>query len=94
MSGGEKTWIEDSMTKAIALYLASSSGRRYEATFSDEKDGALDPTKKKEFFAAMRRAMELGGYRNLFTITQTPELQSMADAVIRLERGKVEIIIQ
>ncbi len=92
MSGGEKTWIEDSMTKAIALYLASTSGRKYDATYSDEKDGALDPAKKKEFFAAMRRAMELGGYRNLYCITQTPELQAMADAVIRLEQGRVEVI--
>jgi exonuclease SbcC len=29
MSGGERTWIEASLTRAIALYLAQHSGRRY-----------------------------------------------------------------
>ena len=94
MSGGERTWIEDSLTKAISLYSATASGRRFEVTYSDEKDGALDPLKKREFFAAKRKAMELGGYRNEICITQTAELASMADAVITLENGTIAVTPQ
>jgi len=94
MSGGERTWIEDSLTKAISLYSAAASGRRFEVTYSDEKDGALDPLKKREFFAAKRKAMELGGYRNEICITQTAELANMADAVITLENGGIAVTPQ
>jgi DNA repair protein SbcC/Rad50 len=94
MSGGERTWIEDSLTKAISLYSATASGRRFEVTYSDEKDGALDPLKKREFFAAKRKAMELGGYRNEICITQTAELANMADAVITLGNGGIEVTTQ
>jgi exonuclease SbcC len=91
MSGGERTWIEDSLTKAISLYSATASGRRFEATYSDEKDGALDPLKKREFFAAKRKSMELGGYRNEICITQTAELANMADAIITMADGGIEV---
>lgn len=94
MSGGERTWIEDSLTKAISLYSATASGRRFEVTYTDESDGALDPLKKREFFAAKRKAMELGGYRNEICITQTAELANMADAVITLENGSIEVTPQ
>jgi DNA repair protein SbcC/Rad50 len=33
MSGGERIWINQALTRAIALYLARSSGRRYETLF-------------------------------------------------------------
>jgi exonuclease SbcC len=94
MSGGERTWIEDSLTKAISLYAATASGRRFEVTYTDESDGALDPLKKREFFAAKRKAMELGGYRNEICITQTHELVGMADTVITLGNGGIEVTPQ
>jgi exonuclease SbcC len=85
LSGGEKTWVEEAITRAICLHRASSSGIHYECIFSDEKDGALDPEKKKEFFDMKQRVLELGGYVNEFCITQTDSLLSRADAVIELE---------
>jgi len=47
MSGGERTIIESCLTRAIALYLAQNSGRKYSTLFSDEADGALDPDRKR-----------------------------------------------
>ncbi|MCX5814963.1 MAG: AAA family ATPase [Proteobacteria bacterium] len=86
LSGGEKTWVEEAITRAICLYRANLSGIRYECIFSDEKDGALDTEKKKEFFDMKKRVLELGGYKNEFCITQTDALLSRADAVIELKR--------
>ena len=85
MSGGERTIIEACLTRAIALYLVQSSGRRYSTLFSDEADGALDPDRKRAFMAMKREVLQLGGYEREFFISQTPELAAMADAVIDLD---------
>jgi len=85
MSGGERTWVEACLTRAIALYLAQYTGRRYTTLFSDEADGALDPERKRMFMAMKREVLRLGGYEREFFISQTPELTAMADAVIDLD---------
>ncbi len=90
MSGGERVWIDGALTRAIALYLAQNSGRRYETLFSDEADGALDPQRKRMFMSMKREVVRLGGYQQEFFVSQTPELTAMADAVIDLDRLAVE----
>src|SRR5262245_10347080 len=86
MSGGERTWTNESLTRAIALYLVQNSGRRYETLFSDEADGALDPERKRMFIATKREVLRLGGYRKEFFVSQTPELTAAADAIIDLDK--------
>lgn len=84
MSGGEKVWINECLTRAIALYLAQSSGRQYLTLFSDEADGPLDPDRKRMFINMKRKVLELGGYEQEFFVSQTPDLWQMADKVIHL----------
>jgi len=85
MSGGERVWINECLTRAVALYLAQHSGRRYTTLFSDEADGALDPERKRMFMAMKREVLRLGGYEREFFVSQTPELTAMADVVIDLD---------
>jgi exonuclease SbcC len=85
MSGGERVWVNESLTRAVALYLAQHSGRRYTTLFCDEADGALDPDRKRMFMAMKREVLRLGGYEREFFVSQTPELTAMADAVIDLD---------
>ena len=85
MSGGERVWINECLTRAVALYLAQHSGRRYATLFSDEADGPLDPDRKRMFMAMKREVLRLGGYQREFFVSQTPELTAMADAVIDLD---------
>jgi exonuclease SbcC len=85
MSGGERVWINECLTRAVALYLAQHSSRRYATLFSDEVDGALDPERKRMFMAMKREVLRLGGYQQEFFVSQTPELTAMADAVIDLD---------
>lgn len=82
MSGGERVWINEALTRAIALYLAQNSGHRYETLFSDESDGPLDPERKRMFMQMKREVLRLGGYEREYFISQTPELTAMADAEI------------
>jgi len=91
LSGGEKVWCEKALTKAICLYSASTSGKKFDCLFEDEADGALDATKKREFWQLKRKVLEIGGYRNEFTISQSPELIALADAVVRIEKGGIII---
>ena len=82
MSGGERIWVNEALTRAIALYQGQMHGRHYECLFADESDGALDPERKAQFMRMKRKVMELGGYRQEIFISHTPELWEMADAVI------------
>jgi exonuclease SbcC len=82
MSGGQKVWINECLTRGIALYLASNAGQPYQSLFSDESDGPLDPQRKLQFMRMKREVLRQGGYEREFFITQTPDLVAEADAVI------------
>jgi exonuclease SbcC len=86
MSGGERVWIDEALTRAIAVYLAQSAGRRYQTLFSDEADGPLDPERKRMFVAMKREVLRLGGYEQELFVSQTPELWGLADCVIDVGR--------
>lgn len=85
MSGGERVWINECLTRAIALYQAQQSGQTYGTLFADESDGALDPSRKVMFMTMKRKVLELGGYQQEIFITHTPELHDLADRVIDLD---------
>jgi exonuclease SbcC len=84
MSGGERIWINEALTRAIALYLARASGHHCETLFCDEADGALDSERKRMFMQMKREVLRLGGYAREYFVSQTPELTQMADVVINL----------
>ena len=83
-SGGQTTWIEDALTRSICLYNIHNSAKVYGTMFCDEKDGALDPDKKMEFIAVKRKALALGSHEREIFISQTKDLQDMADGKIML----------
>jgi exonuclease SbcC len=84
MSGGEKVWINECLTRAIAIYLSHASGRRYQTLFSDEADGSLDSERKRMFMAMKREVLRLGGYEQEYFVSQTPALWELADSVINI----------
>jgi exonuclease SbcC len=85
MSGGQKVWINECLTRGIALYLARNAGQPYQSLFSDESDGPLDPQRKLQFMRMKREVLRQGGYEREFFISQTPDLVAEADAVIDVE---------
>ncbi|MBL8343858.1 MAG: hypothetical protein JNN03_00300 [Rubrivivax sp.] len=92
MSGGERTFIDAGLTRAIALYLAQNTGRQFDTLFSDEADVPLDPEHKRMFMAMKREVLRLSGYRQEFFITQTLHLAAMADAIIDLDAKQVDVL--
>ena len=85
MSGGERVWINECITRAFALFQAEQSSQTYETLFTDETDGPLDPARKTMFMKMKRTVLKLGGYKKEFFISHTPELLDMADAIIDLQ---------
>jgi exonuclease SbcC len=85
VSGGERVWINESLTRAIALYLAHNTGRQFSTLFCDEADGPLDPDHKRMFMDMKREVLRLAGYTREYYVSQTPELTAMADVVIDLD---------
>lgn len=90
MSGGERIWINECLTRAMALYLADTSGRRSATLFSDEADGAFDPQHKRQFLAMKREVLRIGRYGQEFFISHSPELAGMADTVLDLDRWSAQ----
>jgi hypothetical protein len=84
MSGGETGLVNECLTRAVALYLAQHTGRRYTTLFSDEADGAAGPRAQAHVHGDEAGGAALGGYEREFFVSQTPELTAMADAVIDL----------
>jgi len=91
LSGGQTTWVNDALTRAICLYNIQASGRPFGTLFSDELDGALDAGKKIEFVAVKRQSMAVGSHTREMFITQAADLVDMADGVIRLLPGEVRV---
>ncbi|MGV7240439.1 SMC family ATPase [Caballeronia sp. M23-90] len=85
MSGGQKVWINECLTRGIALYLAQNTGQPYQTLFSDESDGPLDPQRKVQFMRMKREVLQQGGYQREFFISQTPDLVAEADAIIDVQ---------
>lgn len=90
VSGGERVWINECLTRAIALHLAQHTGRSYGTLFGDELDGPLDPERKRMFIQMKRAVLRIGNYRREFYVSQTPELTQMADKVINLDELALE----
>jgi exonuclease SbcC len=85
MSGGEKVWINECLTRGIPLYIGRTAGQPYRTLFTDETDGPLDLEKKRQFMRMKREVLKQGGLDREFFISHTPELVEEADAVIDVE---------
>jgi exonuclease SbcC len=82
MSGGEKVWINECLVRSMALYMAQAASNSFATLFSDETDGPLDESRKRQFMAMKRAVLDIGGFEREYIITQTPELWGLCDATL------------
>lgn len=90
-SGGEQVLINEAIRLAIAVFNARRHGAQFEVLFRDEGDTGLGVKERPHYPAMLRRACELGGFRNVFFITHHPEVWEQADALLRVEGGRVTV---
>jgi len=89
VSGGEEVWILKALRLAVTLMMKSRSGRRFQTLYSDEEDGALNPTKREPYVQMYRKAMEIGGFEVAYLITHSPEVIQLCDSIMRFGEGGI-----
>jgi len=88
LSGGQFVLVNEAVNLGIAIYnIRQGEGIRYETLFRDETVGALDTLKGKEYVHMLRRAMDLGGFRQVIYICHTPLVWELAENVLSVGGG-------
>ncbi|MGB9811833.1 MAG: hypothetical protein ACPLSN_09060, partial [Dictyoglomus turgidum] len=88
LSGGERIWIEEAITRAGVLYSYLSSGRTYKTIFSDERDGALDIENREKYFTMKQEFLRLGGFETEYFISHSTVATRFAQHVIDFNKLK------
>lgn len=92
LSGGQGVVVDEALRLALSVFNARRHGSMFECLFRDEADGALDERMASVFPSMLRRAMEVGGFRNVYYVTQRPQSWMQADTRIVIgEDGSVSV---
>lgn len=92
LSGGIKAVIGEAVRVGLAIFQAERSGTSYETLFRDEPGAALSQANMRRYVSMLYRAMELGGFNQVFFVTHSEHAPEIVDGVLRvLEGGKVRV---
>ena len=89
LSGGQKVIAAEAIGLAIALY--NKADHPLQTLFRDESAGALDVETAPLYVEMLKKAMKIGGFRQTFFITHSPDCAEMADAVLLCKDGKINV---
>jgi len=93
LSGGQFVLVNEALNLGIAMYNArKGEGIHYEMLFRDETVGALDRHNGLEYVRMLRRAMEIGGFYQIVCISHTQGVWELADRVVEVKDGKVNVV--
>lgn len=84
LSKGERVLVDEALKLGIACFNAERNGVAMATLYRDECDGGLDPVNASRYPAMLRKALELGGFRNVYFVSHRPEVAAQADALIRI----------
>lgn len=84
-SGGEMVFIDEALSLAVAMYNAERSGIDHLTLYRDEATGALDGARAAQYMTMLRKARELGGFAQVWTISHHPHVWSQGDFQIFLD---------
>ncbi len=87
LSKGERVLITQALRLALAMFNAERGGGDVDVLWRDECDGGLDPDNRARYPAMLRRAMELGGFTNIYLVTHHPEVWRQCEAVVHVDGG-------
>jgi exonuclease SbcC len=87
LSGGERVVVDEALKLGLALFNAERTGSAFEVLWRDECDGAMDPDNASRYPDMLRRALQLGGLRNVYYVSHRPEVAGQADARIVVTAG-------
>ncbi len=91
-SGGEQQWALKAMQLAMAMISNEKSGKNFQTMLSDEETGPLDNENAQKYILLYRKFMEQGDFDTCFYISHNANCVAMADHVINLGNGKIDMI--
>ncbi len=91
LSGGEKVIVGEALGLAVGLFHAQAAGVSLGTVIRDETVGALDPENGEKYLAMLRAFLRVGRVHQLLYVAHNPALVDMADAVVRVEDGRIEV---
>jgi exonuclease SbcC len=91
LSGGEKVIVGEALGMAVGLFHAQAAGVSLGTVIRDETVGALDPENGEKYLAMLRAFLRVGHVHQLLYVAHQPALIDMADAVVRVEDGRIEV---
>jgi DNA repair exonuclease SbcCD ATPase subunit len=83
--------VSEGLSLAIAQYLASRRGRRFQTLLRDETDSALKEDLAPAYIRMLRKAGQIMECRHVIFISHNPRCIELADAVLEVKDGKVEV---
>jgi DNA repair protein SbcC/Rad50 len=91
LSGGEKVIVGEALGLAVGLFHAQAAGVNLGTVVRDETVGALDPENAERYIAMLRSFLRVGKVHQLLYVAHSPALVDMADAVVRVEDGRIQV---
>ncbi len=91
LSGGEKVIVGEALGLAVGLFHAQAAGISLGTVVRDETVGALDPENGERYLAMLRSFLRVGRVHQLLFVAHQPALVDLADAVVRVENGQIEV---
>jgi exonuclease SbcC len=91
LSGGEKVIVGEALGLAVGLFHSQASGVDLGTVVRDETVGALDPENGERYLAMLRGFLRVGKVHQLLYVAHQPGLVELADAVVRVENGRIEV---
>ena len=83
--------VGEAIGLALSIFNSRKSGIRWETLFRDETAGALDPENAQRYVSMLRRALSLGGYRQVIYVAHLPAVWEAADVQLHVEDGRIRI---
>jgi exonuclease SbcC len=91
LSGGERVIVGEALSLALAIYNAQQSSVRWETLWRDETAGALAAGNAQAYVDMLRRAMEVGGFKQVIYVSHVPEVWARADVQVLVADGRVSV---
>lgn len=91
LSGGEKVIVGEALGLAVGLFHAQAAGVTLGTVIRDETVGALDPENGERYIAMLKSFLRVGRVHQLLYVAHQPALVDMADAVVRVDNGRIEV---
>ena len=89
LSGGERVVVEEALRAALACYVNTRVRRPCRTLWRDEADGGLSQDNVAPYVAMLQKLRELSGADQVLFVTHNEQAASLADAVVRVESGRV-----